>query len=243
MSVGMEALKEKKDFLLAPSILSADPLAIGESIRSLEGEYDWIHVDVMDGHFVPNLSFGPLTVSALRRSFPEAFIDVHIMAAPAESFIDMFTSVRPNVLTIHAEATVHAHMLLGRIRASGVCPGISLNPGTPFCALEPLLSSVGLVLVMSVNPGFGGQRFIPDVISKVKDLVRYRAVHGLDYLIEIDGGVGPDNAAMLAALGCDVLVAGSALFDGADPAEAARRIKKSVRDKEPSSRMPLSGPR
>jgi ribulose-phosphate 3-epimerase len=215
-------------FLLAPSILSADPLDIGGSIDRLRGEFDWIHVDIMDGGFVPNLSFGPLTVAAIRRRYQGAFIDVHIMAAPAEDFIEMFAAEGPDLITIHAEATSHANMALGRIRSGGIRPGVSINPGTPVCLIEPLLPFADLVLVMGVNPGFGGQRFIPEVLTKVRDLVRFRAVHDLAYLIEIDGGVGPGNAADLVSSGCDVLVAGSSVFGGGDPAEAARKIRENA---------------
>lgn len=222
-------LKAGKPFLLAPSILSANPLAVGEALRSLEGEGDWIHVDIMDGHFVPNLTYGPAMVGALRSAFPNAFLDVHIMVEPAGAFVEMFASVRPDVLTVHVEADRHILRVVQRIRELRVRPGFSVNPGTPFCFLEPLLPFVDLALVMSVNPGFGGQVFIPQVLGKVKDLVRFRAVHSLDYLIEIDGGVSSKNASMLVDCGCDVLVAGNAVFGADDPAEAARRIKRSVR--------------
>jgi ribulose-phosphate 3-epimerase len=222
------SLRGGKKFLLAPSILSADPLAIGDSITRLKGEHDWIHVDVMDGRFVPNLSYGPQVVSRLRESLPDSFIDVHIMAEPAESFIDMFVQARPDLITLHAEAARHVHMALGRLRSLGVRPGIAINPGTPLCMIEPVLHLVDLVLVMSVNPGFGGQRFIPETLPKVRDLVRLRAVRELDYVIEMDGGIGADNAGMLVSSGCDVLVAGSAVFGCDDPAEAAARIRRAA---------------
>jgi ribulose-phosphate 3-epimerase len=228
VSQGGFDLKKGKKFLLAPSILSADPLAIADSIERIGGEFDWIHVDVMDGHFVPNLSYGPSVASALRARYPDFFIDVHIMADPADDFIDMFVEASPDLITLHAEATSHVNMAISRIRSSGIQPGVSINPGTPVCLIEPVLSSVGLVLVMGVNPGFGGQKFIPEVLSKVRDLVRFRAVHGLEFLIEVDGGVGMENAADLVSSGCDVLVAGSAIFGDHNPAEAARRIRRHV---------------
>lgn len=224
----MSDIKGTKPFLLAPSILSADPLALRESIDSLHGEHDWIHVDIMDGHFVPNLTYGPMLVSALRKAFPQSFLDVHIMVDPVGAFIDMFTATKPDVLTVHVEATPHIHRVLQNIRDAGIHPGVSINPGTPVCMLEPILPFVDLVLVMTVNPGFGGQKFIPEVMPKVKDLVRFRAVHSLDYLIELDGGVNAENARSVVSMGCDVLVAGNAVFGNSDPAEAARAIKRSV---------------
>lgn len=220
--------KKGRACLLAPSILSADPLAIGKSIRELAGEGDWIHVDIMDGHFVPNLTYGPSLVRALRREFPEAFIDTHIMVEPAEAFLDMFVASRPDVLTVHVEAARHIHGTLRAIAASGICPGVSLNPGTPLAMIEPVLEMVGLVLVMSVNPGAGGQAFIPGALEKVRNLARLRAVHSYSYLIEVDGGIGPQNAGELARNGCDVLVAGNSVFGAADPVAAAREIKRNA---------------
>ena len=225
------SLKAGRDFLLAPSILSANPLAVMDSIRSLEGEEDWLHVDIMDGHFVPNLTFGPQTVKALRRTFPESFLDVHIMASPVESFVELFADSGANIMTVHVEASYHIHRVIQRLRELGLTPGVSINPGTPFCALEPILHFVDLVLVMSVNPGFGGQKFIPEVLGKVKELVRFRAVHSLDYLIEIDGGVTSENAPQLVSSGCDVLVAGNAVLGAPNPAEAARAVKRSVAER------------
>jgi ribulose-phosphate 3-epimerase len=225
-------LKGGKTFLLAASILSADPLAVGNSVASLRGEADWIHVDVMDGHFVPNLSYGPMMVKALRSGFKDAFIDVHIMVSPAEDFLDMFIASRPDVLTVHVEASRHIHRALQAIRKEGIIPGIAIDPGTPVSMLDPVLHMAGLVLVMTVNPGFGGQGFLPETMSKVKSLVRSRAAQSLDFLIETDGGVNPSTARLLVDMGCDVLVAGSAVFGGDDPADAARAIKAGAETKK-----------
>ncbi|MDR3166104.1 MAG: ribulose-phosphate 3-epimerase [Synergistaceae bacterium] len=224
----MLGLKGNKACILAPSILSADPLAVGDSIRSLGGEGDWIHVDVADGHFVPNLTFGPMMVSTLRRAFPDAFIDVHLMVTPAEDFIGMFTNAGPNIITVQVEAARHIHRTLQAIRDAGIIPGVGINPGTPVCMLEPVFHLAGLVLVMTVNPGFGGQKFLPEVLPKIKCLVRKRAVQSLDFLIECDGGVNSGTAGVLVKAGCDVLVAGSAVYDSDDPARAAREIRQNA---------------
>jgi ribulose-phosphate 3-epimerase len=221
-------LKRGRKVLIAPSILSANPLAVGESVLSLKDEADWIHVDIMDGHFVPNLTYGPMMVSALRKSFGNIFLDVHLMTEPAEDFIGMFLPARPDILTIQLEAAKHVHRTLQAIREAGVRPGVSINPGTPVSVLEPVLDMADLVLVMTVNPGFGGQNFIPGTLDKIKSLVRSRAVDSLDFLIESDGGVNPETAGRLVSSGCDVLVAGSAVFGRGDPAMSVREIRNAA---------------
>lgn len=220
-------MKEPK---IAPSLLSADPLRIWEGIQSLEGEYDWIHLDIMDGHFVPNLSYGPALLKSLRSALPDAVLDVHLMVEPPENFIDPFLRWRPDYLVVHQEATPHLHRVLQAIREGGSKPGVALNPGTSVEALKPVLPFVDLVLVMSVNPGFGGQAFIPEVLSKTRTLCQWREALGLEFLVEMDGGIGLANVEEVVRNGCDVIVAGNAVFGEANPASTARLLRRKARE-------------
>lgn len=222
------APRRGKKVLIAPSLLSADVLDMGASIDALGGEADWLHLDIMDGHFVHNLSYGPQLLRALRTRYREVFLDVHIMACPAEAFLDMFLAERPSCLTVHVEATPHLHRVLQKIAAAGVMPGVTLNPGTPEEALYPVLNMAGLVLVMSVNPGLGGQSFIPQSLERISRLARWREENGGGYLIEVDGGIGEGNIAEVVKRGCDVAVAGSAVFGQANPREAIIRLRAKV---------------
>ena len=202
--------------LLAPSLLSADFTDLRGQISLVESAgAGFIHCDVMDGRFVPNITFGSLIVEAARR-VTELPLDVHLMIEDPQLHVDDFIQAGADFITVHEEAVVHLDRLINRIKESGVKAGIAINPSTPVECLREVLEIVDLVLVMSVNPGFGGQKFIPNALKKIKKLAEIRRMNGYNFLIEVDGGVNLSNAAEIASAGCDVLVAGSAVFNAKD---------------------------
>jgi ribulose-phosphate 3-epimerase len=207
---------------IAPSILSADFARLGEEVAAIDvAGADYIHVDVMDGHFVPNISFGASVMASVRKVTAKPF-DVHLMVAPVDPYIAAFARAGADIITVHAEAGPHLHRTLQAIRAEGKRAGVAINPATPVSALEDVIGDIDLLLVMSVNPGFGGQAFIPQSLAKLRQaaaLIGYRPID-----LEVDGGVTADNAREIAAAGANVLVAGSSVYGGNDPATYSDRI-------------------
>lgn len=203
---------------IAPSILSADFARMGDAVARLAGYgADWVHFDVMDGHFVPNLTFGPMMCAAVR-PLTRLPLDVHLMVERPGDYVEPFHAAGADCITFHVEADAHVHRTLQSIRARGMRAGVVLNPATPVCMAEPVLPLCDLVLLMSVNPGFGGQAFIPEVLDKIRALRALIDARGLPTEIEVDGGINPDTARLCAAAGATVLVAGSSVFRADDPA-------------------------
>ncbi len=213
---------------IAPSILSADFAKLGEEIKEVEkAGADYIHVDVMDGHFVPNITIGPLIADAIK-PITNLPLDVHLMIENPDAYIPQFAK-SASIITVHQEACVHLHRTLQLIRSHGVKPGVVINPGTPAEMIKPVLTEVDLVLLMTVNPGFGGQSFIKEVVPKIAQIAAWREEMGLDFEIEIDGGVNEETAPICTENGADVLVAGSAVFNQSNRKEAIDLIRKSAK--------------
>ena len=211
--------------LLAPSILSADILQLADQLKIVEQHgADLIHIDVMDGRFVPNITFGPVIVDAVKRA-SNLPADVHLMIVKPEKYIDDFAKAGAEFITVHQEACLHLDRTIQQIKDTGCKAGVSLNPATPVSLLENILPELDLVLIMSVNPGFGGQSFIPYSLQKISDLVKLREKSGARFKIEVDGGINTDTIKSVAAAGADILVAGNAVFGQPSIKDACRMLK------------------
>jgi len=215
-------------FKIAPSILSADFSRLAEEVKAVEeAGADWIHIDVMDGHFVPNLTIGPSVVASLRKVTKLPF-DVHLMIERPENFLEVFAKAGADIITVHAEACVHLHRTLQIIKQLGKKAGLALNPATPLCFLEPILEDVDLILIMSVNPGFGGQKLIPSALDRIRQVRKWIEERGLTIDLEVDGGINADTIAKVAAAGANVFVAGSAVFGQKNYAQVIRTFREKI---------------
>jgi ribulose-phosphate 3-epimerase len=212
---------------IAPSVLSADFGALAEEVAKVEAEADLFHVDVMDGHFVPNITIGPLVVEAIRRR-TRVPLDVHLMIQNPERYINAFVQAGASYLTVHAETCPHLHRTIQQIREAGAKPGVALNPSTSLHTVDHILDQVDLILVMSVNPGFGGQSFIPFVLKKIQDLAQRLQRLGPRPELEVDGGIKIENCRAVAQAGATILVAGSAIFGAPDPRAAVIKMREQV---------------
>lgn len=213
---------------IAPSILSADFSRLGEEVRAVErAGADYIHIDVMDGHFVPNITIGPMIVKAVRK-MTQLPLDVHLMISDPDRFLDEFAKCGADILTVHAEAVIHMHRTIQFIRSLGVRAAVSLNPATPLDVLEYVLEDLDMVLLMTVNPGFEGQKFIPSVLPKITRLREMAVARRCSLEIEVDGGIGPDSIARVSSAGADVFVAGSAIFYSEDYGKTIHQMRANM---------------
>jgi ribulose-phosphate 3-epimerase len=215
--------------IISPSILSADFARLGEEVNSvLAAGADWIHFDVMDNHYVPNLTVGPMVCAALRKAGITAHIDVHLMVTPVDALVTEFAAAGASNISFHPEATQHVDRTIQHIRDSGCMPGLVFNPATPLSWLDYVIDKIDLILLMSVNPGFGGQKFIPEVLPKLAATRRRIDESGRDIRLEIDGGVKIENAAQIARAGADTFVAGSAIFESDDYARTIKAMREQI---------------
>lgn len=217
------------NYIIAPSILSANFAKLGEEVENvLKAGADWIHFDVMDNHYVPNLTIGPMVCEALRKAGIKAPIDVHLMVEPVDSLIQPFAKAGASLISFHPEASRHVHRTITLIKENGCKVGLVLNPATPVSVLEPVLSQLDLVLVMSVNPGFGGQSFIPESIEKIKHVRAMINHSGRDIRLEVDGGINPANVGAVARAGADTFVAGNAIFSAQDYTDVIAEFRQAL---------------
>ncbi|OQP52100.1 ribulose-phosphate 3-epimerase [Niastella yeongjuensis] len=215
--------------IVAPSFLSANFLNLEADIKMInESEADWFHLDVMDGRFVPNITFGPMIIEFIRKASTR-FFDVHLMIVEPEKYVEDFKKAGADMLTVHEECCVHLHRNIQQIKSLGMQAGVALNPGTPVEAVKEVLDDLDMVLIMSVNPGFGGQKFIPNTLNKIRTLRRMIDERGLATKIEIDGGITLENAHSIIKAGADVLVAGNTVFKSKDPKDTIAQLKKITR--------------
>jgi len=213
---------------IAPSILSADFCNLLTEITDIDGHFRYLHIDVMDGHFVPNLSIGAPIIQSLRPVFPDLIFDTHLMITNPDFFIDIFSELGSDIITFHREVNINPTLLIQKIKSNGKMAGISINPDTDVHLLDCVLEKADLILIMSVFPGFGGQKFISSSLKKIEYLKEMKIKHNYKYLIEIDGGVNADTAPDIIKAGCEILVAGSAVFGAEDKVSALNKIKKLI---------------
>ncbi|WP_103665316.1 ribulose-phosphate 3-epimerase [Gracilimonas amylolytica] len=215
--------------ILAPSILAADFTKLGENIQdALKGGTSWIHCDIMDGHFVPNISYGPGIVKAAKKAAPEAFFDVHLMIENPDQYVENFVEAGADLISVHYETCPHLHRSIQNIKKYGLMAGVVINPATPVSSIEPILADVDLVLIMSVNPGFGGQSFIESSYKRLSELAALRDSKDLGFLIQVDGGVNLKNIEKVAKAGADILVAGSSVFSAEDITARVQELTEKI---------------